>query len=399
MEAALQTHARCRLASVAGLLLFGDTVRSAALRHEIPIAIIDPLLFVELGGRRFVLTSMLERDRIMQALPDAEVLDYFAFGYRDLVRGGMSDLEGERETVVRVVHQIGVKEAIVPGDFPLALGERLRSAGVVLTVDDDAVELRRRAKTGAELDGVRAAQREAEAAMCAARELFSRAQPSDDGHLQLDGERLLAEDVRSALRAVCSERGAPCPPDVIVASLWQGYGHEPGSGPLPAGLPIVVDVWPRHESTGCWADMTRTFVVGNPARNHAGLIGEHERLVKSALEQTKAAARPGVTGRELFDQACDLFESAGHLTQRTAQREDEVEGFQFSLGHGVGLEVHESPNVGLAGRDPLVPGDVLAIEPGLWDTRVGEVRFEDLVLLTEHGCETLTQFPYDLTPQ
>jgi Xaa-Pro aminopeptidase len=384
---------------VAGLLLFGDTVRSAALRHEIPIAIIDPLLFVELGGRRFVLTSMLERDRVMEALPDAEVFDYFAFGYRDLVRGGMSDVEGERETVVRVVQQIGVEEAIVPGDFPLALGERLRGAGIVLTVDDDAVELRRRAKTGAELDGVRAAQRAAEAAMGAARELFSRARPSDDGHLQLDGERLLAEDVRLALRAVCSEEGAPCPPDVIVASLWQGYGHEPGSGPLPAGLPIVVDVWPRHESTGCWADMSRTFVVGKLAHEHAGLIGEHERLVKSALEQTKAATRPGVTGRELFDQACDLFESAGHLTQRTAQREDEVEGFQFSLGHGVGLEVHESPNIGLAGRDPLVAGDVLAIEPGLWDMRIGEVRFEDLVLVSEHGCETLTQFPYDLTPQ
>jgi Xaa-Pro aminopeptidase len=161
----------------------------------------------------------------------------------------------------------------------------------------------------------------------------------------------------------------------------------------------VVDVWPRHESSGCWADMTRTFVVGKPAREHAGLIGEHARLVKSALEQTTAAARPGVTGRELFDRACDLFESAGHLTQRTAQREDEVEGFQFSLGHGVGLEVHESPNIGLAGRDPLVAGDVLAIEPGLWNPRIGEVRLEDLVLVTEHGCETLTQFPYDLTPR
>ena len=52
-----------------------------------------------------------------------------------------------------------------------------------------------------------------------------------------------------------------------------------------------------------------------------------------------------------------MFESAGQLTQRTAEREDEVEGFQFSLGHGVGLQVHEAPPLGLAGRDALVAGD------------------------------------------
>jgi Xaa-Pro aminopeptidase len=67
-------------------------------------------------------------------------------------------------------------------------------------------------------------------------------------------------------------------------------------------------------------------------------------------------------------------------------------------GHGVGLEVHESPNLGLAGRDALVAGDVLAIEPGLWSSRIGEVRFEDLVRVTEHGCETLPRFPYDIAP-
>ena len=52
----------------------------------------------------------------------------------------------------------------------------------------------------------------------------------------------------------------------------------------------------------------------------------------------------------------------------------------------------------MAGRDPLITGDVLAIEPGLWDTRIGEIRFEDLVLVTDHGCATLTRFPYHLTP-
>ena len=381
-----------------GLLLFGDTERSAALRHEIPIAIIDPVLFAEVDGRHYVLTTALEHARVKRALPDAEVLDYFALGYKELVEGGMSFADAGREAEARAVQQIGIKEAIVPGDFPLALGDRLRKDGVALTVDDAAVELRRRAKAPTELDGIRAAQRAAEAGMTAARELLARAQPTAGGQLQLDGEPLLAEDVRATLRAACAEHGAPCPPDVIVASVRQGNGHEPGAGPLPAGLPILIDIWPRHEASACWADMARTFMVGDPAPEHADLIAEQARLVRSTLTEAQAAVRPGITGRELYDAACDSFESAGYPTRRTAQGDEELDGFQFSLGHGVGLEVHEAPPLGLAGHDPLVVGDVLAIEPGLWDRRVGGVNFEDLVLVTENGCELLTRFPYSLTP-
>lgn len=335
---------------MAGLLLFGDSVRSGALRHEIPLAIIGPLLFAEVDGRRVVLTSWLERDRIARALPDAEVLDFYDFGWKDLVAGRMSFAEADREAVARVVRRIGIDEAIVPGDFPLALGDRLREDGIVLTIDDDAVQLRRRAKSVPELEGIRAAQRAAEAGMTAARDLLSRARPTDDGHLQLGGEQLLAEDVRATLRAACAEHGAPCPPEVIVASVWSGSGHEPGSGPLPSGRPIVVDIWPRHEASGCWADITRTFLVGTPASGHAHLIAEHARLVRSALERAKSAIRPGISGGELFDLVCGLFESEGHLTQRTARREGDDEGFQSWLGHGVGLDVHEAPGLGPAGR-------------------------------------------------
>jgi Xaa-Pro aminopeptidase len=105
-----------------------------------------------------------------------------------------------------------------------------------------------------------------------------------------------------------------------------------------------------------------------------------------------------VTGRELYDATCDRFEAAGFRTLRTDPGDDRTEGFQFSLGHGVGLAVHEEPSLGLGGYDQLVVGDVLAIEPGLWDRRIGGVRFEDLVLVTEDGCELLTQYPYGLAP-
>jgi Xaa-Pro aminopeptidase len=379
-----------------GLLLHGDTESSATLRHEVPIPIIDSFLFAEVDGRKYVLTSLLEAERLRRVLPDADLLDYFELGYKELVGDGMSIAQASREIEARAVREIGLEEAIVPGDFPLALADRLREDGVVLTVDEAAVDLRRRSKTPAELDGIRLAQRAAEAGMAAVAALLAGAEPVD-GTLLLGGKPLHAEQVREALRNACAEQGAPCPPDVIVASVWQGYGHEPGSGPLPAGLPIHVDIWPRHEPSGCWADMARTFVVGDPAPEHAARLAEMTELVGKALEQAQSAVRPGIKGRELFDATCDLFESAGYATQRTTD-DDSVDGFQHSLGHGVGLEVHEAPPLGLAGHDPLVAGDVLAIEPGLWDSSIGGVTFEDLVLVTETGAELLTRYPYDLTP-
>jgi Xaa-Pro aminopeptidase len=180
-----------------------------------------------------------------------------------------------------------------------------------------------------------------------------------------------------------------------VVSIWQGTGHEPGSGPLPAGLPIEVDLWPQDEESSCWADMTRTFVVGGEPPEE---VLRQERLVREAIEAVRAAARPGISGRELHAMTCDVFEREGYRTQRTGPGDDPQEGFQFSLGHGVGLSVHEDPSLGQSGRDPLVVGDVLAIEPGLWQRDVGGVRFEDLILITEDGCETLTDYSYELSP-
>jgi Xaa-Pro aminopeptidase len=383
---------------MAALLLYGDTERSPALRHEVPVAIGDGLLFAEVDGRTAILTSWLERDRIAAVLPHAELLEFNELGMRALVEEGMTRLEAEREVVLRALRQLGIGEATVPGDFPVALADRLRADGISLTIDDAAVATRRRVKAGAELEGIRAAQRAAHAATARAAQLLARAEIGRDGNLRGEGGGpLLAEAVREELRRVCAEHGATCPADMIVASIRNGGGgHDPGSGPLPSGLPIQVDVFPRDEASACWADMTRTFVVGEPAAAHAEVIAEQERLVRAALEQARAAVRPGVTGRELHEATCDLFEAAGWATQRTGGGED---GFQFALGHGVGLDVHEPPGLGFSGREPFVAGDVVAIEPGLWDTRIGGVRFEDLLLVTPDGCETLTHYPYELTPR
>jgi Xaa-Pro aminopeptidase len=100
----------------------------------------------------------------------------------------------------------------------------------------------------------------------------------------------------------------------------------------------------------------------------------------------------------LYDAAAEVIERAGHPTQRTREPGKTLtHGFYFGLGHGVGLEVHEPPTLGLAVGDSLVAGDVIAIEPGVEGIDgIGGVRFEDLLLITDDGCETLTRYPYDL---
>jgi Xaa-Pro aminopeptidase len=376
------------------LLIYGDSERSAALRHEIRIAVMDPLLFGLIDGTPHVMVNQLERERIAAVLPDARLHDIGDLGFQELRESGMSLDELVLELTSRVASAMGVAEARVDAGFPVWIADRLRADGIALTADPDVFAARRRAKLDWELEGILRAQRAAEAGMAAAADVLARA-TVDGGRLSIDGAELTAEDVRGAARAACAQRGAPTPPDVIVASVWQGFGHEPGSGPLPAGLPIQVDLWPRDEISSCWADMTRTFLVGEVADG----VREQEALVRGALEAARQATRPGVTGRELNAIACDVFEAAGHRTQRTGPGPNPQEGFQFSLGHGVGLEVHEEPSLGQVGHSPLVEGDVLAVEPGLWDGEIGGVRYEDLLLVTEDGCETLTDYPYDLEPR
>jgi Xaa-Pro aminopeptidase len=126
------------------------------------------------------------------------------------------------------------------------------------------------------------------------------------------------------------------------------------------------------------------------ARRGQRLLGRHDPDVR----QRHRLGR----GRELYDIAAQIVEDAGHPTQRTRQPgESLTHGFYFGLGHGVGLEVHEAPGLGLSGQEALVAGDVIAVEPGIEGLEgVGGVRFEDLLLITDDGCETLTQYPYDL---
>lgn len=375
------------------VLMFADTFRSPELRHEVPIGIPDPFLYAESNGVKHIQISSMEVPRLA-ALGLFELHPSEEYGVDELIASGLSYPEIRAELAVRAVQGLGVTSAVVPETFPLWLADLLRAQGVELSVDAGFFDGRRRVKTEAELAGMRRAQRAAEAGMDTVRDLLRRSSTNGSG-LQLDGEPLTVERVKAAMAQTFAAHGATAEEFIVAPGPQGAVGHDMGSGPIGAGVPIVVDIWPRDNESFIYCDMTRTFVVGDVPEQ----VREWHRLCKEALDRAISEIRDGADGRRIFDATCDIFEAAGEPTQRTkAPGKPLADGFFHGLGHGVGLEVHEEPGLGLASKLPLKAGDVVTVEPGCYRQGYGGVRLEDLVLVTAAGAENLTQYPYELEP-
>jgi Xaa-Pro aminopeptidase len=378
---------------VPDVLIYADTIRSPELRHELPLAIPDPFLYVECEGERHVVLTSFEIDRVREIAGAPEPHPYEEFGYDDLIAQGLPRDEVLLEVVVNAGRALGVTEALVPWTFPAKFADRLRKAGVELTPELDFFQDRRRVKSGAELAGIRRAQRAAEAGMDAARGLLRRAEPSGPG-LVVDGEPLTSELIKVAILEAFIARGTVADEFIVSHGPQSAVGHDMGSGPIVAGESIVIDLWPRDVETACYADMTRTYVVREPPEE----IVRYHALCKEALDRSLAAIRAGVPGADVFTLVCELFHEAGQPTQLSKPPGEVLaDGFYHGLGHGVGLEVHEAPSLGRA-PGAMVAGDVVTVEPGLYRQGFGGVRLEDLVLVTVDGAENLTEYPYDLAP-
>jgi Xaa-Pro aminopeptidase len=377
---------------VTDVLIYADTMRSPELRHEVPVPIPDPFLYLEHAGRRVVVVSSLEIARIAEEAPELEPIPYEHLGYDELVQSGKPLAELFLELQTRACREVGIASAAVPPSFPLELADHLRAIGIEVSVDRGLFEDRRRRKNSVEIEGLRRAQRACEAALSVARDMLRNS--NRNGTLTLDGEPLTSERVKQAIERVFGEHDVTAEHLIVSHGAQTAIGHDEGSGAFLADEPIVFDLFPRDRATGVYTDMTRTYVVGTPSEE----VKEFHRLAKEALDRVVAAVKPGVNGRALMEIVCDFFDGHGYPTQLTKEPGQVLEdGFFHGLGHGVGLEVHERPWMSRIGDD-LVVGDVIAIEPGLYRSGYGGVRLEDIAIVTDDGIEVVTDYPYDLEP-
>ncbi|XVH31038.1 M24 family metallopeptidase [Haloferacaceae archaeon DSL9] len=282
-----------------------------------------------------------------------------------------------------------VESVLVPERFPLVTADGLRDRGVDVAVDNaDTLTTIRAVKTAEEIDHIAAAQRANEAAMRAAEDLIAAA-TVEGGALTVDGAPLTSERVKEEIEITLLRRGCSLDETIVACGADAADPHNRGGGPLRADEPIIVDIFPRDKRTKYHADMTRTFLKGEPTDE----VCERFDVTDAAREAALATLEPGVTGAEVHDAVCDVYEGAGYPTFRSDPT-TEV-GFIHSTGHGIGLDVHELPRVGASGGE-LQAGHVVTIEPGLYDPAVGGVRIEDLVVVTEDGYENLTDYPVEL---
>ena len=275
------------------------------------------------------------------------------------------------------------------------LQDRLLDTDIVGEFGDTLFSLARETKDNWEIEQMRIAGQRTGVVVGEVREFLQGHTVRGDNLLRRDGELLTIGDVKAFTRSRVFAHDMSEDHHIFAQGRDAGVPHNAGTPDMPVrlGQAIVFDIFPRIES-GYYHDMTRTWCLGY-APDAVLSAWEECKAIFDRLLETMTVGQPC---RDLQALTLDYFESRGHATART--HSGGHEGYVHSLGHGVGLDIHEEPRLSIAaGNDtPLQPGHVVSVEPGLYYPERGfGVRVEDTVAFAADGAlVNLTQFPYDL---
>ena len=343
----------------------------------------DPFIFFLHRGKKHLVMNDLELDR---ARRQATVDDVLALASVEAELKERKTRLIDTAAVLRHLFQKRkIHSVLVPSNFPLGLADRLRRLSVRVVPSSHTFFPEREIKSLDEVRQITRAQRAAEAGMEAAIAMI-RESTISRGWLYQGTAKLTAEMVRERIVAATMRHGCLAS-HTIVACGEQGCDpHEAGHGPLRAHRSIILDIFPRSQTSGYWGDITRTIVKGRAGEPIKALYAAVLAGQSMALGQIRA----GAMGDSIHQTILDEFERRGF---QTGVQNGRMQGFFHGTGHGVGLEIHELPRLSPRGQAPLRAGHVVTVEPGLYYSGLGGVRLEDLVVASETGFRNLTRFP------
>jgi Xaa-Pro aminopeptidase len=358
-------------------------------RGAAPILFVNPMEVEEAArsGLEIVTFGDLGYYQLLETMDDREQAAIQMWG-RALARAGLEQgtlaLYGTADVHYTLALVRGIERAFPAFQFFSEMGTNRLSlfAEAAATKDDD--ELLRLRSVAARTDEVLQATWE----YLAAQQL--------DGNRVVDaaGQPVTIGAVKRFVRRALLDRDLEDTDMIFAQGRDAGFPHSRGDedAGLVAGLPIVFDLFPREFGGGYFHDTTRTWALGY-ARPE---VEEAYAQVMDAFDVAIEAYRPNMATKDMQLAVMDYFEAKGHPTQRS--QPGTTEGYTHSLGHGIGLNIHERPGIGHLLNDHFQPGNVITIEPGLYypERELG-VRIEDSLYIDAAGqLLPLTQFRKDL---
>jgi Xaa-Pro aminopeptidase len=351
--------------------------RDADMRYLTHFMTSDPFVYFRRRGEKgTIIVSQMEVGRASREGTTA-VMTRTEAGLPEIIK---KEKDPYRATALMIAGQVG-KKILVPPNFPVALANALGEFCSV-TVDKGTVPSMRAKKTRPEIRYLKNVQDVTQKAMGRAAHLI-RIAAVKKGVLHLDGKPLTSERIKYTMHCVLLEHGCSAEDTIVSCGEDTAIPHMTGTGPLRADEPIIIDLFPVQEKSGYYADMTRTFVKGEPSQE----ILEMYAALREAKHLAVSRIKSGIPGAELHQLVVDFFKERGY--------DSDTRGFIHNLGHGVGLQIHELPTVGPSGKS-LEAGNVITIEPGLYYSGIGGVRLEDIGVVTNKGFDNFTSFSEDL---
>ncbi len=366
-------------------LIIASSEASADLLYVTKFRAPDDFVFLDAKGRKALLLSDLEVDRGRREAQVDEVVAYSELEKK--IQGGRKRKPAFAKVVAAFLKKRGARSVVVPANFPLGYARQLKKEDIKVRPVEGAFFPERQIKTPPEVEAIEAALRVTEAGMARGIEVLKASAIRKDGKLGWNKRVLTAEILRQEIEVAIVRAGGEARGDCIVACGDQACDpHERGSGPLVAHQLIILDIFPRDARSGYFGDMTRTVVRGTASEAQRNLWetcleGQHR-----ALE----AMKPEAPGLAIHEGIKRFFAESGYPTEI---REGRWQGFFHGTGHGLGLEIHETPRFSAT---KFQPGQVITVEPGIYIPGLGGVRHEDVALVTADGNRLLSNFPKPL---
>lgn len=365
------------------LLIVADSERDANMLYAVRMFVPDPFIFFKGSGHRFIIVSDLEIDRARKQAPHCKVLSLAEYQER-LKKDGVKK-PGLAHVIRAFLKERRLKKVIVPNSFPHGLARQLRDLKIKLRVSKNGCFPERELKTPEEVKKISAALIMAEVGLAEGIQVLKRAKIAKNGRVLYNNLPLTSERLRAIIDTAILQAGGIAT-HTIVAGGDQGCNpHEEGYGPLRANAPIILDVFPRSQKTGYFGDISRTVVKGRASE----AVRKMYHTVATGQEIALKLITDGASGREIHQKVAEYFDAQGF---KSGKHNGRMQGFFHGTGHGVGLEIHETPRISKASNDVLRSGHIVTVEPGLYYPGTGGVRLEDMAIVTKQAAKNLTKF-------